>query len=672
MVQKIDRQELQMLFLEALNGADYRYIEGLNPFRILLNGTEYWIYIKNLTSAHFDNPDVWRAQLPQRDDFNPIKESEADFILLGYDKENDVYASWNPLWVKQRLNSTENVSFYSRLSLQQQARTEKQFKRMELSNEGEVIVFPREFIRMFFINVKSYFLAEGDFVAIGSKRRPEANEAFKTFTDMANVTEFARYLGNEGLSQDTIGNYCWIIKNLISDGTIARNRKLFYAYDSLEDYRMAIGQFVILEEVREKNEKWNDLISAALTAYIGFLTRDVSDDISSEGLFPLVEEEMVLENTQGEDAPTAGSVLNDWEGKYTNANGKLTRIANPELIDQLRGYLDTEYPKKAAAFNVVERFYGDRFPNMTLADWGRLMNDINWADPYVLDNLSKPLSPPKYPTASGNPKRCKTHVLRVEFPDGTVFQDKNASETYAKAIKKIDPELVALVELSHAGVDVVSKELNAKYARDQKPIGDGWYVMTNSATVTKYSDLKTISDALELGLVVDLVPLDGVEITDVLPVEIATDHEPIRGIENSSGEKPVERLAIREKVLKEFVYKVVLLFNEKDKLVSFLPFLKESQTQNVQLFKEGSFRLTGMFLCANHVQIRNRNRATQRWFETPFIINGREMYLSTQWYGNGNYSLMYSDFRNLILDCYGDRYRFAHNSSGAFEFWVKP
>ena len=58
MVQKIDRQELQMLFLEALSGADYRYVEGLNPFCILLNGTEYWIYIKNLTSAHFENPDV--------------------------------------------------------------------------------------------------------------------------------------------------------------------------------------------------------------------------------------------------------------------------------------------------------------------------------------------------------------------------------------------------------------------------------------------------------------------------------------------------------------------------------------------------------------------------------------------------------------------------------------
>lgn len=660
MVQKIDRQELQMLFLEALSGADYRYVEGLNPFRILLNGTEYWIYIKNLTSAHFENPDVWRAQLPQRDDFEPIKESEADFILLGYDGDNDVYATWNPVWVKQRLNSTGNVSFYSRLSLQQQARAEKQLKRMELSNEGEVVVFPRELIRMFFINVKSYFLAEGDYVAMGSKRRPEANEAFKTFTDAANVAEFARYLGDEGMSQVTIGNYCRVVKTLISDGTITRNRKIFYAFDSLAEYRLAVGQFVALDEVKEKNEKWHNLISAALNAYIDFLTR-VAPEIKPDGDIPLVvevvedEDEPTVEpapaddnfdgivndlfayfcsdealrkfeayltpkdylpqtvkryvraikfllnagmiqnhrelfesctryadyaaaaskffdisdiktlndlkhhdysaamkqyvaflsetqayarnekepvllsegkpipyGTQTEPEPEQEPepVIHDWEAEFTDETGKLTRIANPEVIDLLRPYLDTEYPKKAAAFNALERFYGNRFPNMTLADWGKLMNEINWADPYVHDSPASASSSEPISVSLEAPKRSKTHILRVEFSDGTVLQDKNVSETYAKAIKLIDPDLVALVNLSHAGVGVVSKTLDSRYAQYQKPIGDGWYVMTNSSTNTKCTDLQTISDELELDLKVYLVPLDGSEITMLPRVEV--------------------------------------------------------------------------------------------------------------------------------------------------------
>ena len=118
------------------------------------------------------------------------------------------------------------------------------------------------------------------------------------------------------------------------------------------------------------------------------------------------------------------------------------------------------------------------------------------------------------------PKRSKTHILRVEFPDGTVLQDKNVSETYARAIKLIDPDLVALVNLSHAGVGVVSKTLDSRYAQYQKPIGDGWYVMTNSSTNTKCNDLQTISDELELDLKVYLVPLDGSEITVLPHVEI--------------------------------------------------------------------------------------------------------------------------------------------------------
>lgn len=134
-----------------------------------------------------------------------------------------------------------------------------------------------------------------------------------------------------------------------------------------------------------------------------------------------------------------------------------------------------------------------------------------------------------------------------------------------------------------------------------------------------------------------------------------------------------ERLAIRDKVLKDFIYKVVLLVKEEDKLAAFLPYMKESRSRNIQLFKEGSFRLTGMFISTSLGDIHRRNRFGNkpRWFETPFIIDGREMYLSTQWYGNGNFSLMYSDFQNLILTCYGSNYRFSNDSEDGFQLWKK-
>lgn len=108
-------------------------------------------------------------------------------------------------------------------------------------------------------------------------------------------------------------------------------------------------------------------------------------------------------------------------------------------------------------------------------------------------------------------KHSKTHVPRVEFPDGRVFQSNIFSDTYTAVIKGIGAELVDLVGLEHAGVGVVSKTLDAKYAKYQKPIGGGWYVMTNSSTQTKSEDLQAISDELDLNLKINLVPLDGSE-----------------------------------------------------------------------------------------------------------------------------------------------------------------
>ena len=140
------------------------------------------------------------------------------------------------------------------------------------------------------------------------------------------------------------------------------------------------------------------------------------------------------------------------------------------------------------------------------------------------------------------------------------------------------------------------------------------------------------------------------------------------------GDHPIEeRLAVRDKVLKDFIYKVVLLVNEEDKLASFLPFLREARSRNIQLYKEGSFRLTGMFISTNlgDIRVRNKHGFKPRWFETPFKIDGREMYLSTQWYGNGEYTLMYKDFHNLILTCYGNNYRFAYDENDGFQLWKK-
>ena len=110
------RDSLKNLLCDALNKKDsFRFIKGINPCLIALNGVDFWIYQKNITSTAFTKrsalSDVNRIQLPKRDIFQPIKDSDIAFIFLGYDKDHDVYVTWNPYTTKQRLNITKNVSF---------------------------------------------------------------------------------------------------------------------------------------------------------------------------------------------------------------------------------------------------------------------------------------------------------------------------------------------------------------------------------------------------------------------------------------------------------------------------------------------------------------------------------------------------------------------------------
>lgn len=472
MAQKIDRQDLQILFLEAIARSDFRFIEGLNPFHILLNGKKYWIYIKNLTSAHFTNPDVWRAQLPSRDNFNIIKESGTEFIMLGYDTENDVYATWNPAWIKQRLNSTENVSLYSRYSLQVEARQSFQLKRMDLGNGGEVIVFPREMTNMFFINVGSYFLNSGDYVAMGSKRRPEANEAFKTFSKASNINHFAKHLIDSGLSSITTDSYCKIIKTLIAENFISRNKRVFLQYDSISDYEKAISNFIDIPEVRAKNTHCNNLISSALKSYISFLNNNIhSKETESTVEMPIKE-------------------LHDWETEFTDPNGKLTKISNPELLERLRPVLNQEYKNTATAYNIVEDFYGDRFKEMELFEWGRLFKQIDWSKHAV--------------TITPSVSKLCNGKLKVSFPNGRTIKPNKALDALIEVVIYAGVERVHALNIICCGTNLILKNPPPRYKNSCKPIGNNWFCNTCSNTKTKYKQIKTISDSLHLGLIIEI------------------------------------------------------------------------------------------------------------------------------------------------------------------------
>lgn len=519
-IEKVEREVLRKLLDDALSvSVTFKHLEGINPCRISFDGAEYFVYIKNLSPAQLsnNNPDIWRIQLPIRDIFEEIKESTLPFILLGYDAENDIYTTWNPHWAKQRLNVAKSVSFYSRLSVQENARIEAQFQRQELNNDGEVLAFPREKIPYFLVNMGQFFPDMSEYVAMGSRKRTEANEAYKLFSDTKNIADFAHYLALNELSQTTISNYCLAIRKLINEGYISRNRKIFLAYDSIADYPQSIKPFIAIPEITAINDVWHNTYSAALNRYIKFLREvndvNIEDDVEPSAINTI---QVVPVDTQEIEHPESESTEEefediDWEAEFTSDQGKLTRIANPELIDELRPYLDIEYRTIPTALIIVENFYKERFPAMELKDWQKLFDTIDWSNPYYR------------PSNSNNDEeqegKRKTHILRVTFPDGSVVQEKKVSDTLFKVVEYAGADYVRSLNINTCGENMIVSEsgINPLYAKATKQIKDDLYVNTCSDTQTKYKVINKISKELDLDLQVDFVYVDNQKVVSLYP-----------------------------------------------------------------------------------------------------------------------------------------------------------
>ena len=500
---KLSGKVLMEIFEQAFkDSATYKRLdsERCNPGHIMFNGEEYYVYIKNLSPAYFENPDVWRAQMTGIDALKEIKESNATFVLLGFDSDNDVYATWNPTKVKQRIGTASSPSLYSRLSLQQEVSKTGEIRSMTLNNDLQVLVFPRDSLVDVFSSLNEFFPDTSDYVAMGSKRRVDANMAYKKLTNMHQLDDFAKYLISIGISSSDISQMCRSVKSIISSGVISWHRKIFLAHDSIREYKEAAEELFSLQSVRDLG--WDDRYRVPFLSYIDFLQKkhfpSTFEDVTDKNEDITEYQEIEVETSDEE---------RNWESDYEDEYGNLVKLMNPELLKQLRPYLDKEYPSLPPAYNIIEDFYHNRYPKMQMKDWGRLIKEIDWS------RCNEDGIIPEEVKAS----KRKTHILRVVFPDGRVVEDKNVSTTYCEFIKEVGAEKISILGISHAGVNIVSKELDSKYANYQRDIGDGWYVMTNSSTPIKYQDLQKIIEEYGLDISVSLVSLDSSN-TPSLPI----------------------------------------------------------------------------------------------------------------------------------------------------------
>lgn len=490
--------ELLNIFIAEMNAsATFKFIdEAKNPCHIMFEGVEYYIYIKNLSSAYFSNPDVSRAQLTGVDTLLPIKESDALFILLGYDSDNHVFAAWNPHVAKQRIGTASSPSLYSRFSWQKEAMEQNDFIMRELKNDGSVLLFPKENISLFLGNIEMFFPDTSEYVAMGSKRRSEANAAYRELTNMQHLSQFGRYLNASGFDQSSIQEHVQAIKQLISTSLISSNRKIFLACDTLEEYRDAANEFLSLDEIKRMDAEMDNTFSYALPVYIDFLIDEYGDNMAESeddnAELPEPTEEELQLTPESEDSAEAEEV--DYESPFTDNNGILTCIANPTLIDLLRVDLDSEYPRPMSAYATVEDFYGDLFPNMEMFHWQNLFKKIDWNNPYPSLEDSLILT---------EKRRFTRQKIRVVLANGREICEKQVVNTLIEVIKYAGVEEVCALNITmgkNGGALLIGTEINHKYANAFKDLGNGLYVNTCSDTATKFSQIQKINIALKLNM----------------------------------------------------------------------------------------------------------------------------------------------------------------------------
>lgn len=507
------KQHKELLDKTLQANVTFKSLEGVIPCRIIIDGNYYNVYIKNLSSAHFSNENVWRAQLPSDDKFAEMKESPIPFIFLGYDEENDVYATWNPHKVKQRLNEAKYVSFYSRLSAQKEAHDEDRFVRQELNNEGEVLIFPRTKLGSYLVNMQTYFADMSDYVAMGSKRRTEANEAYRELNNAKNVALYAKFLEEEGCEDVTL--YCKWLKYLINQNEFSHHRKDFLACDTIYQYDAAVERFIKNEDIADLDTTAEGCLQDVMMTYVDFLKLKFEEVDDADDAEDFEQEEVETENVSDD----AGSdvqqddddnVPSDYDSPYYK-NGKITKVTHPDVLHMIEPHLNTEYKSPIVAVNILKNYYAAKFElQMEFKDWMKLVQDIDWATCY-----NAPIALPKKKIS-----RKKSHFLRVTFSDGRVLQHRNSARTFAKVIEECYPDLITEMGILAAGVNIVSTELSEKYAGAQIPISGGYYVMTNLSTSAKRDVLEQIEKELELDYKAELIPIEEFEDSDAFVCDL--------------------------------------------------------------------------------------------------------------------------------------------------------
>lgn len=95
--------------------------------------------------------------------------------------------------------------------------------------------------------------------------------------------------------------------------------------------------------------------------------------------------------------------------------------------------------------------------------------------------------------------------LRITMPDGSIIEERTAWESLHKSVFKVGIDKVRAVGLIANKIPLVSNTVDKKYQTAQKPLGNGWLLMTCSDTATKRKQILTIASHIGMKINVDII-----------------------------------------------------------------------------------------------------------------------------------------------------------------------
>lgn len=375
-MKQIPRSQLVEAFEKPLANTSYKVLDRRdNPVHFEYEGEEFYAYIKLLSPAYMKGrPDVWRAQLTNHPLLPEIQRSKATFLLLGYDTNNKVFATWNPYKLKQRIGTAASPSLYSRLSEQKEVSTQQiDYKKLILHNELEVLIFKSSFLPDFLLHVEEFFLDTSDYVAIGSKRRKGANETYRQFNNIKNIPLFRQYLLQQ-CPADKADIFAQIVQTIIREGLISQHKTVFLQHDTIEEYRKETYTFA--RECAATLRLEASTVRNALWRYVKFVESILKDSpLSVQAQTENAETRQAEPKEEETEQPKQ-----DGEAKKEDdilvKDGKVIGIYDTEMLFRLAPLLGNPDPQErrlSEALKLVGEKYASQYPDMTLSDWTNLL-----------------------------------------------------------------------------------------------------------------------------------------------------------------------------------------------------------------------------------------------------------------------------------------------------------